>query len=341
VLQVDGSYGEGGGQILRTAVAFSALTKKPVKITNIRANRPNPGIRPQHFVAIQSIKELCSAEVKGLEIGSSHLTFAPGEIKGGRYKFDIGTAGSITLVFQAYLLSILDTPESVTLRVTGGSDTKWSPSWDYFQYVFLPLVQKAGLPVKARLIRRGYYPKGGGEAELTIEPSRDVKPLQLDKKQEFSEVNGIIHLGNLPDHIGTRMKHVAIKTLIKKNLKASIEIEKTTSLSSGTGITLWVESEDTVLGSTVLGEKGLPAEEIGGNAAVELISEIEAGSTLDVHAFDQLLPYMGVARERGMSSCIVRELSGHARTNIWLIKQFFNVEFESKMSGDTVNIMVR
>ena len=340
-MQVDGSYGEGGGQILRTAVAFSALTKKPVKITNIRANRPNPGIKPQHYVAIKSIKELCNAETEELEIGSSNLKFMPGDIKGGEYKLDIGTAGSTTLVFQACILSSLKTKKPITIRLTGGTDVKWSPSWDYFKYVFLPLIRKMGLSVNAKLIKRGYYPKGSGEAVIIINPCTEILPLQLDKKQEFTEVNGIIHIANLPDHIGTRMKGAVIKTLLKKNLKTSLKIEKTTSLSTGTGITLWTQSKDTVLGSTVLGEKGVSSEKVGDAAATGLIREIESGATLDVHAFDQMLPYMVMAKEEGESTCIVREVSSHAQTNVWLIKQFFNVQVESTQIDETVAITVR
>ncbi len=339
-MEIDGSYGEGGGQILRTAVALSVLRKIPIEIKNIRANRPNPGIKPQHLIAIKSIKELCNAETGGLEIGSSTLRFLPGTPKGGEYEFDIGTAGSITLAFQACILSSLKTKEPIIIRLTGGTDVRWSPSWDYFKHVFLPLIQKMGVSVNARLIRRGYYPKGGGAAELTINSCRDIQPLQLDNTQELSEVSGIIHIANLPDHISTRMKHAAIKSLLKKNLKSSVKIDKTTSLCTGTGITLWSQSEDIILGSTVLGEKGVPSEKIGENAAIQLIGEIDSGATLDVHAFDQILPYMTIAKSVGKSTCIVREVSSHAQTNMWLIKQFFNVQFEPIRSNDTVTITV-
>lgn len=341
MLEIDGSYGEGGGQILRTAVALSVLTGKTVEIKNIRANRPNPGIKPQHYVAIESIKELCQAETKGLEIGSSHLEFSPGEIRGGSYKFDIGTAGSITLVFQACLLCAVKTHEQIKIKVIGGTDVKWSPSWDYFEHVFLPLLKKMGLLVNSRLIRRGYYPKGGGEAELTIEPSAGIKPLKLDKKQEYSSVDGIIHIGNLPDHVSTRMKHAAIKTLVKNNLESSITVDEVRSLSTGTGITLWSKSKDAVLGSTVLGERGIPAEKIGETAAVELVNEIVLGVTLDVHAFDQVLPYMAVACESEVSSCVVQNVSGHAGTNMWLVKQFFDVDFESKQVDEILTFTIR
>lgn len=331
MLSIDGSYGEGGGQILRTAVALSVLTKKPVEISNIRANRPNPGIKAQHYVAIKSIEELCRGKSEGLEIGSPHLVFKPDEIKGGKYKFDIGTAGSITLVFQACMLSAVKTKEPITIQVKGGTDVKWSPSWDYFNYVFLNLLKKMGILVNTQLIKRGYYPKGGGEAVLNINPSKDILPLHQEEKQKFSTVNGIINSANLPNEISTRMKHTAIKILLKKNLTTDIKIEGKTSPSTGIGITLWAQSDNTILGSTVLGEKGVPAEKIGENAALQILQDIDAGATIDIHAFDQILPYFAIAREKG-STCIVREISNHAKTNMWLIKQFFDVDFEIKQN---------
>jgi len=321
-MHIDGSYGEGGGQILRSAVALSVLTKEPIEITNIRANRPNPGIKPQHYTAIKIIRQLCNAETDGLNIGSSRLIFSPGEIKSGEYRFDIGTAGSIVLVFQACLLSLVETKDVITIRLTGGTDVKWSPSWDYFSHVFLPIIQKMGVSVRAKLIRRGYYPKGGGEAILTVQPCEAIRPLLLDVQQDFSEVNGIVHLANIPEHVGKRMKHAAIKTLVQKNLKVSLQVEKTTSFSAGTGITLWAQTDDAVLGKTGLGERGVPAEKVGESVATALIQEIVSGATIDIHAFDQIIPYMALS-DRKQSSCIVREISSHAQTNMWLVGQFF------------------
>lgn len=341
MLYIDGSHGEGGGQILRTAVALSVLTKKPVEIDNIRANRPTSGIKPQHYVAMKSIEELCNGKSEGLEIGSFHLKFTPGGIKGGKYKFDIGTAGSISLVFQACLLSAIKTREPIIMRVTGGTDVRWSPSWDYFNNVFLKILQKMGISVETQLIKRGYYPKGGGEAILTINPSKEIMPLHFGKQQDFSEVAGILNIANLPDHIGTRMKHVAIKTLLKKNLKATIKIEETQSFSPGTGITLWAQSQDAVIGSTNLGEVGIPAEKIGEDAASQILQDMDAGATIDIHAFDQIIPYMVIAREKGPSLCIVREISSHAKTNMWLLKQFFDVEFKSENIGKAMAITIQ
>ena len=340
MLEIDGSYGEGGGQILRNAVALSTVLKKPVKITKIRANRPNPGIKAQHYVAIKGIAELCDAEVSDLEIGSSKIEFIPGEIKGGRYKFDIGTAGSITLAFQACILACANLNEPVTISLTGGTDVKWSPSWDYFEHVFIPILKKMGMLVFPKLILRGYYPKGGGEAIITIKPSDKIKPLKLKEENEFTNVSGKINISNLPDHIITRMRHATIKAFLKNNIMTSIDVDQTTSLSSGVGITLWTQTKDAILGNTMLGEKGVSAEEIGKNAANNLIKEIQSEVNLDTYAFDQIIPYMVLGKKHGESSCKIRELSSHSSTNMWLLQQFFDVRFEAIQNEKNFSIKV-
>jgi RNA 3'-phosphate cyclase len=326
VLMIDGSYGEGGGQIVRTAVALSVLTKQPIEITNIRAGRPIPGLRPQHYTTLSCIRSICDAEVDGLSVHSTNLRFCPHEVKPGTYTFDVGTAGSMTLVFQACLLSAFHASAPLTIVLRGGTDVRWAPSWDYFAHVFLPLISKIGIKTEARLLRRGYYPTGGGEATLTIHPVEKLIPFSAQESQDFTEMSGIIHRANLPDHISTRMKHAAIKTAMKQNLRSTIQIDAAPSSSAGTGITLWSASEQTILGSTVLGEKTLSAETVGETAADQLIQEMNSGATLDCYAIDQILPYLVLAPKG--STCLIRELSNHTQTNMWLIKQFFSVDFE-------------
>lgn len=338
LLEIDGSYGEGGGQILRNAIALSTILNKPVKIKNIRANRPNPGIKAQHYMVIKSIKEISGAKTENLEIGSQILTFLPGKLKGGNYKFDIGTAGSITLVFQALILASLKTDNEIFIKLTGGSDVKWAPAWDYFRNIFIPIIKKIGVNVDVKLIERGYYPKGGGEAEITINPISQIKPLKLDIETEFSKVNGIVNIGQLSNSISKRIKHSAIRTLLKNNLLADISIEEHSTLSPGTGITLWSESNNVILGSSVLGERGISSEEIGKNVVNNLLSEINSNSTLDVFIFDQVLPYMAIAK--GESRCFVKKISNHAQTNMWLIKQFLDTKFEAKQEENNMRIVV-
>jgi RNA 3'-phosphate cyclase len=339
MLEIDGSYGEGGGQIVRTAVALSVLTNQPIHIRNIRANRPIPGLRPQHFTALSCIKEICSAEVEGLIINSKTLEFTPHTVQPGSYSFDVGTAGSMTLVFQACLLSGLRTTGPLAIHLQGGTDVRWAPSWDYFTHVFLPLVKKIGINADVQLLKRGYYPTGGGEAILTINPAGPLKPFQARELPVFQEIQGIIHLANLPDHIGTRMKHAAMKVAVQHNLRSSLRIDAAPSPSSGTGITLWSESGETILGSAILGEKKISAEAVGEQAASQLIQEIKSGATLDAYAIDQLLPYMACAPKE--SVCVIRELSNHTNTNMWLMKQFFPVDFEVAHQQDIVRLTVR
>ena len=339
MLSIDGSYGEGGGQIIRTAVALSVLTDTPITITNIRANRPVPGLRPQHFTAVCCLQAMCQAKIEGLSVGSSTLTFTPRAIIPGSYSFDVGTAGSITLVFQTCLLSALRSTAPITIRLKGGTDVRWAPSWDYFTRVFLPLICKMGITTEVHLQSRGYYPAGGGDATMTITPAEKLRPFQVVDSQSFSEMHGIINIANLPDHIATRMKHAAMKTALRHHLQAFLQVEATSSASSGTGIVVWSETEETVLGANVLGEKGVSAESVGESAAAQLCNEIMSGATVDRYAIDQLLPYL-VYAPKG-SACLVRELSNHANTHMWLLKQFFPVTFELAQQRQCVRLAVR
>jgi RNA 3'-phosphate cyclase len=342
LININGSYGEGGGQILRNAVAFSVLFNEEIRINNIRANRPNAGIKPQHYTTIDIIKYISGAKTDGLKIGSSNLYFSPSKMKEGVYDFDIGTAGSIVLVFQACILSFLNTKKKIIIKLKGGTDVKWSPSWDYFENVYLQLLKKIGLSIKTELVNRGYYPKGGGEAILSIKPSIKIKPFTIKDKQEFREINGIINISNLPDHIAKRMKHACINNFIEHGFKSSIKIVSSSSLSAGTGITIWANSRDTILGKTKLGERGISAENIGDNVSKSLIDEINSGATVDINSIDQILPFLFLAENNTSSFCSVKELSGHTKTNIWLFNQFIkndNIKIDERNNLNYIHVL--
>lgn len=340
MLEINGAYGEGGGQILRNAVAFSVLTNKPIKVTNIRENRPNPGIKAQHYIAIKSISDIFNADVQGFEIGSSELVFKPGKIKPGVYKFDVGTAGSISLVFQAIILACMEAKEQVTISLCGGTDVKSSPSWDYFENIYIPLIKKMGVTVFPQLLTRGYYPRGGGEATITVYPFEKLKPLKLSSEEEFTQIEGNINISNLADNIVTKINHTIIKNLLKNNFKASISIDKKSSLSPGVGATLWARSKKTILGSSVIGEKSMSSEELGQSVTMNLLKEIQSDATLDVHAFDQILPFMVLAKKNGKSICRISKFSNHASTSMWLVKKFFDVDFKITQSEDNISVEV-
>ena len=323
LLTIDGSYGEGGGQIVRYAIALSVLTKTPVELVNIRSNRPKPGLQPQHLTAISCMKEVCNAKTEGISIGSSTVTFIPDDIKPGMYEFDVGTAGSIPLIFQACILGTVHTPKQITIKLIGGTDVLWAPSWDYFTNVFLPLITRMGINIDTQLIRRGYYPKGGGEAELTISPTTKIKQVQCNENIKYTHMNGCIHIAQLPSHISRRIKHAAIKQAMRHNMKSSLHISEYPSNSPGVGITLWSQSDSSIIGVSRIGQKGITSEVIAEKAVTELIEEIKANVHIDSYAIDQLLPYMVLAEEP--ITCRIREVSNHTKTVLWLLKQFFEV----------------
>lgn len=340
MIQIDGSYGEGGGQILRTTIALSTLTQTPVKIINIRAKRPQPGLRPQHYTALTCLQTLCNAETQGLTIGSTTVTFHPKTLHPDNYTFNIGTAGSIPLVFQTIILACLQTKKPLTINLSGGTDVKWAPSWDYFTHIFLPLIQNIGVKVEAQLHQRGYYPKGGGKATLTIHPTTNLKPFLLSTTKFDNTIQGIIHSGNLPNHIATRIKHTVIKEALSKGFKTQITTQNTHSLSPGVGITLWITKQPSIIGTTILGEKGISAEEVGKNAFTLLYQQIQTNTTLDPYAVDQILPYMVLTIHKGTSQCITSEISNHTNTHMWLLKQFYPISFSTKQEKNRVQLEI-
>ncbi|HID26065.1 MAG TPA: RNA 3'-terminal phosphate cyclase [Thermoplasmata archaeon] len=344
MMEIDGSYGEGGGQILRTAIALSLITNQPVTVTRIRACRPNPGLRAQHVTAIRTLQSISNAEVDGVSVGSPQVSFHPGVIKGGSYIFDVGTAGSITLVFQTLLLASLAASQPLQLHVRGGTDVKWSPSWDYFANVFLPLVSHIGVKAEVNLNRRGFYPAGGGEAFITIHPVKKFLPFQVEGFQTYRTVEGNIAISKLPSHVSGRIKHAVVKFFLSHSTDVKISVERDDkSLSEGVVVTLWSHSGETVVGSTMLGEKGFPAESLGKQCAAALSQEMKAQVSLDVHATDQLLPYMAfVAAQHGKPSAfLTREISSHARTTMWLMEKFLPVKFKVERVKNYEKVMVR
>ncbi len=316
MIHIDGSYGEGGGQILRTGVAMSMIHQKTVTIDNIRANRPKSGMSAQHFKAISAAAEICGGETEGLDIGSTKLVFEPGDVKEGNYKFDIGTAGSVTLMLQALIPAALHADGNMKFTLKGGTDVKWSPPYDYFENVFLPQLKRMGGDIKSRLIKRGHYPVGGGEIEVTVRPGEPNLPVSTGDG-DVEGIQGKVFVSDLPEHIAKRMKKAALKELIDYRVSVSTEIGD--SLSPGTGITLWTTG-DRIIGCGVLGEKGIPAEEIGKSCARTLLKDIDTGVDLDPWCADQLIPYLTIVS--GSGELTVRKTTEHLRTNIWVVNRF-------------------
>lgn len=335
---IDGSYGEGGGQILRYATALSTCTQKPIHITNIRAKRSIPGLRPQHYAAISLLQTLCNADASGLAVGSEEIMYTPKNIEGTSVKYDIGTAGSMTLVYQAILLGLHNSPKPIQIELSGGTDVRWSPSWDYFEKVFLTVLTKLGITTKTKLLQRGYYPQGGGITQVSIIPPTRLKPLDFIQEPDYPAIEGIINIANLPDQIATRIQHAVIKYAVKNDLNVSIKTNQSTALSPGVGICLWAVSNTGVLGVSHLGEKGVSAETVGTEAITKLHRMISHGATIDNHLFDQIFPYL--ALQENPSRCRVEKINDHAKTTMWLLKQFFDIKIELSSQESCIDVMI-
>lgn len=328
MIKVDGSYGEGGGAVLRITAALSALCSKPVHITDIRSGRPKPGLMPQHLNAVDAVSRLSDATVKGLEIGSSEIYFCPKALKGGNYRVDIKTAGSITLILQAFMIPAAFADGPVKITIIGGTDVRWSPSIDYLENVTLPIIRSMGYIANTRLIRRGHYPKGGGIFELEVTPVKKFKPINISEIK-FRGVKGISHAVKLPEHVARRQAKAAENILSHGGFHSEIEIQHSEdTLGPGSGIVLWTDGKTPVGGSSI-GKPGKRAEKVGSEAAEEILYHISRKAGLDWYMADQILPYIAIA---GNSSIKVSELTNHALTNIYVINKFIPRNF--KVEGE-------
>lgn len=330
---IDGSYGEGGGQILRTAVALSAVTLKPVRVFNIRAKRPKPGLQPQHLAAVKAAALMTKADVSGLYVGSTELSFRPREIRSGSTSIDVGTAGSISLVLQSLLPALAFAPSQVKLEITGGTDVSWSPPIDYVSNVLLPTLAKMGYCAKVSVLRRGHYPRGGGRVLVEVNPVGELRAIKLLEAGGLSRVEGISHCVKLPRHVASRQAEAARRALQLSGI-SNINIREEfyppsddPHLGPGSGVVLWaLTSTDAVLGADALGAPGKPAEKVGEEAATKLLQELSAKSAVDSHMGDMLVPYMALAT--GRSEVKVSKLTLHAQTAMAVVEKFLDVEFE-------------
>ena len=333
MIEIDGSYGEGGGQILRTAVSLSALTMKPVRITNIRAGRPKPGLKRQHIAGIEVTGKIVDADIKGLEVGSIVVEFVPRERRGGTIFYDVGTAGSISLVLQATLPPAALSPEPISFKLRGGTDVKWSPPVDYLHNVFAHTLETLGPKIEILQKKRGHYPRGGGEVTCDVTPVSNIKPFEEIESGNLRTVEGISHCVRLPGHVAERqaataeemiLNHLEIKSDI---VRESYLKDEDPHLGPGSGIVIWAESEKGVrVGADALGERGKSAERVGSDAVSQLVTEVSAGMAVDSHLCDMLIPYLAVAS--GNSKIGVTRITSHLATNIWAVEHILGTRIE-------------
>lgn len=325
MIEIDGGKGEGGGQILRTAVALAALTGVRVKITNVRAGRPVPGLAPQHLAALKGVASLCDGTLKGASIGSTEIEFQPGTVRGGRYVFDVGTAGSVTLVAQACLLALARCDDAFELLIMGGTDVNQAPSITYDELVLFPLLRRMGYDLRIDEVRRGFYPRGGGMVRLSGRGCDSFAPLDLDIGGKFQSISGTAFVQNVPTHVAERMAAECERASTSyKNVK--VQVECGNGPSAGAGIVLCATYENTCLGASSMGKIGVSSENVARIALKELEAEMSM-ATLDVHAADQLLPYMALCD--GPSRFTVRNVTTHLSTQMELLPRFLPVLCEA------------
>lgn len=273
----------------------------------------------QHLHAIGSVGMVTGAEIEGMELGSKEVVFRPRGNKGGKFDVNIGTAGSITLLLQCMMPVAMYADRATEISITGGTDVAWSPPIDFLRFVLLPVLNRMGIRASIELVRRGYYPKGGGLVRARMYPST---PGGIRIKVD-NEIRGISHCSMLPKKVAIRQANAAERVLRANRYDATIEIECKNHTSTGSGITLWCGAKS---GSS-LGARGKPAERVGEEAASILISELNSNSSVDVHMVDQLIPYMAFSDIK--NKITVRELTGHIKTNIWVVEHFLpDVKFK-------------
>ncbi len=326
-ITIDGSVG--GGQILRNAVGLSAVTGRPVRVENIRGARPKPGLRPQHLTAVRAVAEACGAKLSGAELGSREIEFRPGKVQTREgWRLDVGTAGSTLLVLQSLLpaLALADSPSDITL--IGGTDVPFAPPYDHFTRILLPALAALGPSASARLLRRGFYPKGGGEIAVRVEPATSVQPFSWTHRGAVTQLSGLSYSQGLPSHIAERMRNSALAALAASGHEdVDVELEVVErGPSEGCGIFLWAECEHGCrFGGSALGRRGRRAEEVGREAAHVLIGELDSEAAVETHLADQMIVWMAIAD--AASELTTPRVTDHIRTAVQVAETIVGAHF--------------
>lgn len=331
-VEIDGTYGEGGGQLLRTALSLSCITGRPFKIHDIRAGRAEPGLKPAHILSARAAAQITGGLVSGAAIGSTTLTFEPGPLRGGSYTFDVGTvragAGSTGLVFQTAAPPLLFAPGQSRLVLKGGTHVQWAPPADYIKEVFLPALSKMGAAADFKNPVKGYYPIGAGEVCSVINPVKGpLKPFNALVRGKLLGVKITSAVSNLPESIAQRQLKKARERLgdVVPLLHSEDSIVTVPSPGRGTYIFILAEYEFVRVGFSALGALGKKAEDVGYEAAQEFIRYLKGKGALEPHLSDQMVLFMALAD--GESTVTATEVTGHLNANIYVIESFLPVKF--------------
>jgi len=337
IIEVDGSTGEGGGQILRTSISLSIATNTPVHIFNIRSKRPNPGIQPQHYMAIKAAASLSDAELVNVKLSSESIFFKPKKVSDKVSRIDIGTAGSIPLVLQTLVPCLVTSKLQCPIELIGGTDVKWSPTIDYIKYVFSPLLKDIGIKLYLEIKKRGYYPKGGGKVIFAVENMSFPKILKFNKISKEVVVRSIC--SNLPKNVAERQASTALNILQKSEfyLITNTFISNEAALSPGTSILIYsINESGPYIGSDLIGEKGKPAEKVGEEAALSFLNEFSSFPDLDSHLSDMIIPFLFLSPYP--SKIKISKITRHLETNLFVSSLFIKrgYSFTKQIDGNIV-----
>ena len=330
VITIDGSQGEGGGQVLRSALTLSLVTGKKLEITNIRARRSRPGLRPQHLKAVEAAAAIGRASVEGANLGSTSLVFMPGTIQPGHYQIDIGTAGSTSLILQTIFLPLSLNHGLSKVMITGGTHVPMSPCYHYIDQQWLAFMRQIGFDAQLILLLAGFYPQGGGRLAAEIHPCGAIKPLQLTERGGLKQIRGISAVANLDRKIAERQRDQILRRLGDHYRLNDIRIVHLPSHSKGTMLLLVAEFEYSQCCYFALGELGKPAERVADEVVDSLLTFLETGAALDQYLADQLL--LPLAFADGPSTLRTSKITNHLITNAQVLRAFLPVSVE--ISGE-------
>lgn len=329
MLTLDGSFGEGGGQIVRTALTLSMITGTPLRIERVRAGRKKPGLLRQHLTCVKAAERIASARVKGAELGATSFTFEPGAINAGQYEFAIGSAGSTTLVFQTILPALLRADAASRVTLKGGTHNPLAPTFDYLTRVFLPLLARMGVSVETKLYKPGFFPAGGGSWHALIQPARQLAPISLEEVGPVSGQHARADVANLPFDIAEREASEAVRLL---NWPVHAAVPRSVKADGhGNVLALEIRRGDVAEMFTAYGARDVTAEQVAADAVAEARTYLAAGVPVGPHLADQLLIPMALA---GAGSFLTMRPTDHTTTNIAVIEKFLPVEFDVTDAGD-------
>ena len=340
MIRIDGSYGEGGGQIIRTSLSLAVLTGQAVEIENVRAGRERPGLQPQHLMAVHAAAALCGATLTGDSVGSQHLRFQPqSAVNPGHYRFDIGTAGATPLVVQTVLLPLTLAGAPSQVRVTGGTHVPFAPPVEYLQAVYLPALRRAGVDAGITYERAGFYPRGGGEVVADITPSVLLRPVDFTERGALLHLRAFVLTSGLPAHVGERGQAAMESFMRGIGQRCTIQRYDKPSHGPGAAVVIAAECAGGFAGFSGLGARGKPMEVVAQEACADFLRWWQSDAACDEHLADQLVLPMALAA--GESNWTAPVATDHLHTVLSIAAQFLQIEYEIREKpGAPVRVML-